>query len=221
MTRLGGGAALPFKRPLFARMIRSAVEAAGSIPVTVKFRMGVDEQHLTFLDAAALPRTKGWPGWRCTPAPPSNSMHRARWEAIGELVAALEVPVLGNGDIFEATGALDMIDRTGCAGVVIGRGCLGKPWLFSDLRAVLKASRYLRLQRWARRAPPPLSTPARRWRGEPGMRPCRPGVAEPLLGVPARPRALRTGPSPRSASTSAGTSRATPPVARCDELRRR
>lgn len=139
VTRLGGGAALPFKRPLFARMIRSAVEAAGSIPVTVKFRMGVDEQHLTFLDAGRIAQDEGV-AWVALHARTAEQLYApsARWEAIGELVAALEVPVLGNGDIFEATDALDMIDRTGCAGVVIGRGCLGKPWLFSDLRAVFE-----------------------------------------------------------------------------------
>lgn len=137
VTRLGGGAALPFKRPLFARMIRSAVAAAGDIPVTVKFRMGIDDDHLTYLDAGHIAQDEG-SAWVALHARTAEQLYApsARWGAIGELVSALDVPVLGNGDIFEASDAIDMIDRTGCAGVVIGRGCLGKPWLFSDLRAV-------------------------------------------------------------------------------------
>lgn len=137
VTRLGGGAALPFKRPLFARMIRSAVAAAGDIPVTVKFRMGIDDDHLTYLDAGHIAQDEG-SAWVALHARTAEQLYApsARWDAIGELVSALDVPVLGNGDIFEASDAIDMIDRTGCAGVVIGRGCLGKSWLFSDLRAV-------------------------------------------------------------------------------------
>jgi tRNA-dihydrouridine synthase len=59
---------------------------------------------------------------------------RARWGAIGELKAAVpDVPVLGNGDIWEASDALQLVAETGCDGVVVGRGCLGRPWLFADL----------------------------------------------------------------------------------------
>ncbi|MCB1026499.1 MAG: tRNA dihydrouridine synthase DusB [Microthrixaceae bacterium] len=137
VTRLGGGAALPYKRPLFARMIRSAVAAADGIPVTVKFRMGIDDDHLTFLDTGRIAQDEG-AAWVALHARTAEQLYApsARWEAIGRLVAALDVPVLGNGDIFEADDAVRMMSETGCAGVVIGRGCLGKPWLFSQLRAV-------------------------------------------------------------------------------------
>jgi tRNA-dihydrouridine synthase len=60
---------------------------------------------------------------------------RADWEAIGELAAHVDIPVLGNGDIWEAADALRMVEETGAAGVVVGRGCLGRPWLFRDLAA--------------------------------------------------------------------------------------
>src|SRR5436190_2229879 len=60
----------------------------------------------------------------------------ARWDAIGRLKEAVtSVPVLGNGDIWEAADALAMVAATGCDGVVVGRGCLGRPWLFADLEA--------------------------------------------------------------------------------------
>ena len=136
VTRLGGVAALPFKRPLFARMIRSAVAAAGDIPVTVKFRMGIDDDHLTYLDAGHIAQDEG-SAWVALHARTAEQLYApsARWDAIGELVSALDVPVLGNGDIFEANDALAMMAATGCDGVVIGRGCLGRPWLFAELSA--------------------------------------------------------------------------------------
>ncbi|MEZ5382127.1 MAG: tRNA dihydrouridine synthase DusB [Microthrixaceae bacterium] len=137
VTRLGGGAALPYKRRLFARMVRAAVDGAAGLPVTVKFRMGIDDDHLTFLDAGRIAQDEGV-AWVALHARTAEQLYAptARWEAIGELVAALDVPVLGNGDILQATDAIAMMVRTGCAGVVIGRGCLGKPWLFSELADV-------------------------------------------------------------------------------------
>ena len=65
----------------------------------------------------------------------------ANWDAIGELKAAVgTIPVLGNGDIFYPEDALEMMARTGCDGVVIGRGCLGRPWLFAELSAAFNGS---------------------------------------------------------------------------------
>lgn len=140
VTRKGGGAALPWKRDLFRSVVAGAVGAAdGRVPVTVKMRLGVDEDHLTYLDAGRAAAEEG-AAWVALHARTAAQMYSgsARWDAIARLVeelAPLGVPVLGNGDIWTAADALDMIAATGCSGVVVGRGCLGRPWLFAELAA--------------------------------------------------------------------------------------
>jgi nifR3 family TIM-barrel protein len=144
VTRKGGGAALPVRQALFRDIVRAAVSAAGGaggaggasgVPVTVKLRLGVDEGLRTFLAAGRIAEDEG---------AAAVSLHartaeqhysgRADWKAIAALNGAVTtIPVLGNGDIWEAADALRMIDATGCDGVVVGRGCLGRPWLFRDL----------------------------------------------------------------------------------------
>ena len=140
VTRNGGGAALAYKRKLLGRVVAAVVDAAdaesgGRVPVTVKFRMGIDDDHITFLDTARI-SVDGGAAWVALHARTALQHYApsARWEAIAELAAAVEtVPVLGNGDVFTADDALAMLARTGCDGVVIGRGCLGRPWLFGQL----------------------------------------------------------------------------------------
>jgi len=137
VTRKGGGAALPWRLELFSDIVRGAVRAAeGRVPVTVKMRMGIDQDHLTFREAALRAQDAGV-GWVALHGRTAADYYggEANWEAIGELVGLLDVPVLGNGDIWEADDALRMVEQTGCAGVVVGRGCLGRPWLFADLAA--------------------------------------------------------------------------------------
>jgi len=135
VTRRGGGAALPAHPVLFGDLVRAAVGAAGDVPVTVKMRKGVDDQHLTFLEAGRRAQEEGAAAVALHARTAEQFYSgRADWDAIGELKAALEhVPVLGNGDIWAASDALRMMAQTGCDGVVVGRGCLGKPWLFRDL----------------------------------------------------------------------------------------
>jgi len=135
VTRRGGGAALPAHPVLFGNLVRSAVRAAGDVPVTVKMRKGVDDDHLTYLEAGRRAQDEGAAAVALH-ARTAEQLYsgRADWAAIGELKAALtSVPVLGNGDIWAASDALAMMAQTGCDGVVVGRGCLGKPWLFRDL----------------------------------------------------------------------------------------
>jgi nifR3 family TIM-barrel protein len=138
VTRKGGGAALPYKRRLFEAIVRAAVDNAGPLPVTVKMRIGIDDERHTFLDAG---RRAVGAGAKAVALHARTAAQRysgtADWSAIARLRDALpaEVPVLGNGDIFSAADALAMVDRTGCDGVVVGRGCLGRPWLFGDLEA--------------------------------------------------------------------------------------
>lgn len=142
ITSGGGGAALPVKRRLLRSVLRAAVRAAGgAVPVTVKMRLGLDDDRLTHLDTAAIAVEEG-----CA----SVALHArtveqgyagdARWDRIGELVRFVDgaVPVLGNGDVWLADDALAMVERTGCDGVVVGRGCLGRPWLFADLAAAFR-----------------------------------------------------------------------------------
>jgi len=140
VTRRGGGSALPWKRDLFRSVVRSAVVASrGKVPVTVKMRMGIDDEHLTYLDAGRIAAEEGvaWVALHGRTAIQSYSGIADR-SAISRLVDELGpfgIPVLGNGDIWTARDALDMVKETGCAGVVVGRGCLGRPWLFGQLTA--------------------------------------------------------------------------------------
>jgi nifR3 family TIM-barrel protein len=138
VTRKGGGAALPYKRKLFAQIVESAVQAAApaGIPVTVKMRIGIDDDHQTYLEAGRLAQEAGatWVALHGRTAAQRYS-GEADWTTIKELKQALDIPVLGNGDIWEADDALRMMSQTGADGVVVGRGCLGRPWLFADLAA--------------------------------------------------------------------------------------
>ncbi len=139
VTRRGGGAALPFKRRLFGQIVGAAVRAtAGTdIPVTVKFRIGIDDTHHTHLDAGRIAESEGAAAVALHARTAAQRYSgTADWEQIAQLKQHVQtIPVLGNGDIFEASDALTMMAVTGCDGVVIGRGCLGRPWLFAELSA--------------------------------------------------------------------------------------
>jgi len=138
VTRRGGGAALPYKRRLFERIVRAAVRNAGAVPVTVKMRIGIDDEHRTHLEAGRIAADAGVAAVALHARTAAQRYSgTADWAEIARLREALpaEVPVLGNGDIFSAADALAMVARTGCNGVVVGRGCLGRPWLFGDLEA--------------------------------------------------------------------------------------
>ncbi|QKS16652.1 tRNA dihydrouridine synthase DusB [Curtobacterium sp. Csp2] len=140
VTRKGGGAALPWKLDLFKDLVEKTVKAAGDVPVTVKMRKGIDADHLTYLDAARIARDAGVAAisLHARTANEHYSGH-ADWSAIATLKEAItDIPVLGNGDIWSAADALRMVDETGCDGVVVGRGCLGRPWLFGDLAAAFR-----------------------------------------------------------------------------------
>ncbi|TPW76105.1 tRNA dihydrouridine synthase DusB [Schumannella soli] len=140
VTRKGGGAALPWKLDLFRAIVEGAVKAAGDIPLTVKMRKGIDADHLTYLEAARAAQGAGVA---------SIALHArtaaefysgtADWSAITKLKETItDTPVLGNGDIWSAADAVRMVEQTGCDGVVVGRGCLGRPWLFGDLAAAFR-----------------------------------------------------------------------------------
>ncbi|UCE87502.1 MAG: tRNA dihydrouridine synthase DusB, partial [Deltaproteobacteria bacterium] len=138
VTRRGGGAAIPLKPNLLRRLVRAVVSHAGGVPVTVKFRIGIDDRHPTHLAAGRISEEEGCAAVAIHARTAAQLYDgEARWEAIAELKQAVKtIPVLGNGDVFEAFDALRMMRATGCDGVVVGRGCLGRPWLFRDLASV-------------------------------------------------------------------------------------
>lgn len=138
VTRRGGGAALPLKRNLLRGIVRAAVQAAEKVPVTIKFRMGVDERLLTYLETGSIGEEEGCAAIGLHARTAAQLYDgEARWEAIAALKDRVRsIPVLGNGDIWEAEDALRMMRSTGCDGVIVGRGCLGRPWLFRDLADV-------------------------------------------------------------------------------------
>jgi len=140
VTRHGGGSALPWRRTLFANVVAGAVEGARDVPVTVKLRMGIDADHLTYLDAGPIAAAQGAAAVALHARTAEQAYSgRADWNAIARLKEAVsEVPVLGNGDIWVASDAVAMMNQTGCDGVVVGRGCLGRPWLFGDLVAAFE-----------------------------------------------------------------------------------
>ncbi|MEU5974159.1 tRNA dihydrouridine synthase DusB [Streptomyces sp. NPDC047315] len=140
VTRKGGGSALPFKRPLLRAILHEAVGNAGSLPVTMKMRKGIDDDHITYLDAGRIAVDEGVTAIALHGRTAAQHYGgTADWDAIARLKEHVpEVPVLGNGDIWSADDALRMVRETGCDGVVVGRGCLGRPWLFADLVAAFE-----------------------------------------------------------------------------------
>ena len=143
VTRKGGGAALPWKLDLFREIVEGAVNAAGPLPLTIKMRKGIDSDHLTYLEAGRIAQGAGVSSiaLHARTAAEFYSGH-ADWSAIEKLKNTItDLPVLGNGDIWSAEDALRMVDETGCDGVVVGRGCLGRPWLFGDLAAAFRGEK--------------------------------------------------------------------------------
>jgi len=139
VTRRGGGSAIPVKPNLLRDIVGAAVGAAGPVPVTIKMRVGIDERLRTFLEAGRIAQEEGCAAVALHARTAAQLYDgEADWATIAELKAAVRhIPVLGNGDIWEAWDALRMLRETGCDGVVVGRGCLGRPWLFRDLAHVL------------------------------------------------------------------------------------
>lgn len=144
VTRKGGGSALPWKHDLFSDVVKAAVaasEAASktrshSVPVTAKIRIGIDDDHETFRDVAKIAESAGVQA--LTLHARTTQQHysgTAQWDAIKTLKEHVQIPVFGNGDIFEVTDARAVMSQTGCDGVVVGRGCQGRPWIFYDLAA--------------------------------------------------------------------------------------
>ncbi|MFN9275538.1 MAG: tRNA dihydrouridine synthase DusB [Planctomycetota bacterium] len=142
VTAAGGGAAIPVRPKLLQRIVRSVVASAGAVPVTIKFRKGIDDGLLTYLDAGRIGEGEGARAVALHARTAAQLYSgEADWHAIATLKQHVRtIPVLGNGDVFEAWDALRMLRQTGCDGVVVGRGCLGRPWLFGELCAALNGA---------------------------------------------------------------------------------
>lgn len=140
VTRAGGGSAVPARPKLLARIVRAAVEGAAHVPLTIKVRIGVDETLSTFLDAGRVAQEEGASaiGLHARTAAQLYAGD-ADWNAIGELKSHVSIPVLGNGDVWECWDALRMMRATGCDAVIVGRGCLGRPWLFRELAQMFES----------------------------------------------------------------------------------
>ncbi|HJL32333.1 MAG TPA: tRNA dihydrouridine synthase DusB, partial [Polyangiaceae bacterium LLY-WYZ-15_(1-7)] len=140
VTSKGGGSAIPARPLLLRDIVRAAVTNAEDVPVTIKFRMGIDDSLLTYEDAGRIGEDEGCAAVALHARTAAQLYDgEARWEAIAHLKSIVKtIPVLGNGDIWEAWDALRMMRQTGCDGVVVGRGCLGRPWLFRDLADVFE-----------------------------------------------------------------------------------
>ncbi len=137
VTSKGGGSAIPVKPNLLRSIVQAAVSNAGEVPVTIKVRIGIDEDLVTYREAGRIAEGEGCAAIGLHARTAAQLYDgEARWEHIGELKSMLAIPVLGNGDIWEAEDALRMMRTTGCDGVIVGRGCLGRPWLFRDLADV-------------------------------------------------------------------------------------
>lgn len=144
VTKKGGGAALPWKLEHFRSIVEATVKAAGDIPVTVKMRKGIDADHLTYLEAARAAEGAGVAAVALHARTAADFYSgNADWDAIGTLKETISsIPVLGNGDIWSAEDALRMVAQSGCDGIVVGRGCLGRPWLFGDLAAAFRGEQH-------------------------------------------------------------------------------
>ena len=138
VTSKGGGSAIPLKPRLLRAIVAAAVRNAGPVPVTLKFRLGIDDRYETFLDSGRIGQEEGCAAVGLHARTAAQLYDgQACWEAIARLKQAVtRIPVLGNGDVWEAEDALRMMRTTGCDGVIVGRGCLGRPWLFRDLADV-------------------------------------------------------------------------------------
>ncbi|WP_100813151.1 tRNA dihydrouridine synthase DusB [Microbacterium lacus] len=141
VTKKGGGAALPWKLGLFRDIVEGAVKAAGDVPLTIKMRKGIDDDHLTYLEAGRIAEGAGVASVALHARTAAQFYSgQADWSAITKLKEIVtSVPVLGNGDIWSADDAVRMMSETGCDGVVVGRGCLGRPWLFGELASAFGA----------------------------------------------------------------------------------
>ena len=139
ITSSGAGSHLLLDPPLCGAMVAAARKALGDdTPLTVKMRIGWDADHMTGVEVAKQCEANG-ADLLAVHGRTREQMYipPIDTEAIASIKRAVQIPVLANGDVTTAEGALDLLAQTGCDGVMIGRGALGDPWLFGRVRAAL------------------------------------------------------------------------------------
>lgn len=133
----GSGSALLKDPPLIGRIVKAA-RAAGDFPLTVKMRLGWDDDSINFIEVAKIARDAGADGVVLHARTRARMFSgQADWDAIAQLVDAMDIPVIGNGDVRSAQDAVAMFEKTGCAGIMIGRAAMGRPWIFAQVKAAL------------------------------------------------------------------------------------
>lgn len=134
----GEGSAL-MREPLLAGRVMEAVAKAVSLPVSVKLRLGWDEASINVLELARIAQESGMSSLSVHGRTRSQQYGgKADWDWIAKVKQVVSIPVYGNGDVFKAEDALQMLERTGCDGLLIGRGAMGNPWIFSQAHALAK-----------------------------------------------------------------------------------
>ncbi|MBQ9898449.1 MAG: tRNA dihydrouridine synthase DusB [Ruminococcus sp.] len=143
VVNTGAGSALMRDIPLAARITEAAVKAAGDVPVTIKIRSGWDKEHICAVEMAKALEASGAAAvavhGRTRDQFYSGTADR---QVIADVVNAVSIPVIGNGDITDADSCMDMYRRTGCALAMIGRGSYGAPFIFREIAARLAGEDY-------------------------------------------------------------------------------
>ena len=131
-----GGSALLADVPLLERITRAVIEHSPA-PVTAKIRTGWDDESVNYREVGLLLQELGLP-WVTMHGRTRNQKYRgqANWDHIADLVQTLDIPVIGNGDVVDGPSYRRLVEHTGCHGVMIGRGAIGNPWIFEQMRAV-------------------------------------------------------------------------------------
>jgi tRNA-dihydrouridine synthase B len=140
VVRDGAGAALMRTPTLAAKIVSASVEAAAAFakPVTVKFRKGWDEHSVNAAEFARICEDAGASALTIHGRTREQLYGgQADWQVIGEVKAAVKIPVFGNGDVSSAETARGLLLATGADGVMIGRAAQGRPWLFQEIAAGL------------------------------------------------------------------------------------
>ncbi len=138
IVKNGDGAAL-LKNPTLIRKILKEITKVSNKPVTLKIRMGWDHNSLNGIEVGKIAEEEGISA--ITIHGRTKDMFysgKANWDFIKELKESLNIPVIGNGDIFEPIDAINMINYTGCDAVAIGRGVMGNPWIFNRIKLIME-----------------------------------------------------------------------------------